>query len=268
MDVSAVVVITIVVALAFDVINGFHDAANSIATVVSTRVLSPRIATLVLGAAVVSFVGLNVTLWSPRVPAGWEPWLSPPVGLIAGIIGGVTNVPGTPLVIYFYALRLTKPEFVSAVGVTFVLYKLVQLAAVAWFGLLSGHALAASLGLAVVALGGFRAGLAVQDRLARAPVPIPAGEVADFWRLAAMIRPQEGVIAPYEVAAPLSSRRHLYSLARRENAPPGFPEIPPEIRWVILRTVDVERPDLDLKVFTDQGFTLIHCGRSLWYLRR
>ena len=29
-------------ALAFDYINGFHDAANSIATVVSTRVLSPR----------------------------------------------------------------------------------------------------------------------------------------------------------------------------------------------------------------------------------
>ena len=31
----------IVVALAFDYINGFHDAANSIATIVSTRVLTP-----------------------------------------------------------------------------------------------------------------------------------------------------------------------------------------------------------------------------------
>ena len=36
------VVIVILVALAFDYTNGFHDAANSIATVVSTRVLSPR----------------------------------------------------------------------------------------------------------------------------------------------------------------------------------------------------------------------------------
>jgi PiT family inorganic phosphate transporter len=34
----------ILVALAFDFVNGFHDAANSIATVVSTRVLSPRLA--------------------------------------------------------------------------------------------------------------------------------------------------------------------------------------------------------------------------------
>src|SRR5437016_8910993 len=32
------------VALAFDFLNGFHDAANEIATVVSTRVLSPRVA--------------------------------------------------------------------------------------------------------------------------------------------------------------------------------------------------------------------------------
>jgi PiT family inorganic phosphate transporter len=39
---STTVVFIIAVALAFDFFNGFHDAANSIATVVSTRVLSPR----------------------------------------------------------------------------------------------------------------------------------------------------------------------------------------------------------------------------------
>ena len=37
----AVVTSLILVALLFDYINGFHDAANSIATVVSTRVLTP-----------------------------------------------------------------------------------------------------------------------------------------------------------------------------------------------------------------------------------
>src|ERR1019366_10044543 len=49
-----VVAALIVVALAFDFINGFHDAANSIATVVSTRVLSPGKA--VLWAAFFNFV--------------------------------------------------------------------------------------------------------------------------------------------------------------------------------------------------------------------
>jgi PiT family inorganic phosphate transporter len=47
-------VITVVVALIFDFLNGFHDAANSIATVVSTRVLSPKLA--VLWAAFFNFV--------------------------------------------------------------------------------------------------------------------------------------------------------------------------------------------------------------------
>jgi PiT family inorganic phosphate transporter len=59
----ALVLFIILVALAFDFINGFHDAANSIATVVSTRVLSPR-AAVVLAASfnfiAVFFIGVHV----------------------------------------------------------------------------------------------------------------------------------------------------------------------------------------------------------------
>jgi len=55
MDANLLAVVSlIVVALIFDYINGFHDAANSIATVVSTRVLSPGKA--VIWAAVFNFV--------------------------------------------------------------------------------------------------------------------------------------------------------------------------------------------------------------------
>ena len=48
------VLFLIILALIFDFLNGFHDSANSIATVVSTRVLSPRIA--VIWAAFFNFV--------------------------------------------------------------------------------------------------------------------------------------------------------------------------------------------------------------------
>jgi PiT family inorganic phosphate transporter len=58
MDTHALVILTIAAALIFDVINGFHDAANSIATVVSTRVLSPRVA--VLWAAVFNLLALFI----------------------------------------------------------------------------------------------------------------------------------------------------------------------------------------------------------------
>ncbi|MBW2517441.1 MAG: inorganic phosphate transporter, partial [Deltaproteobacteria bacterium] len=42
----AFVIFIVVLALIFDFLNGMNDAANSIATVVSTRVLSPRLAVL------------------------------------------------------------------------------------------------------------------------------------------------------------------------------------------------------------------------------
>ena len=53
-----IVVVLVLVALAFDFMNGFHDAANSIATVVSTRVLKPYQAVLL--AAFFNFVALFV----------------------------------------------------------------------------------------------------------------------------------------------------------------------------------------------------------------
>jgi PiT family inorganic phosphate transporter len=52
------VILIIVVALVFDYINGFHDAANSIATVVSTRVLSPGVA--VVWAAFFNFIAFAI----------------------------------------------------------------------------------------------------------------------------------------------------------------------------------------------------------------
>jgi uncharacterized membrane protein YfcA len=74
-------------------------------------------------------------------------------------------VPGTPLAIYFYALRLDKLEFVRSVACVFVVYKAVQLGSVAWFGLLTWSVLGLSLGLTAVALIGFAVGLRLQDRL-------------------------------------------------------------------------------------------------------
>jgi inorganic phosphate transporter, PiT family len=90
----AFVVVIIVVALIFDYVNGFHDAANSIATVVSTRVLSPGaavvwaaffnfIAFLVFGTEVASTIGkgmLNIHLISEE----WRLW-----AIFSGVLGAI-----------------------------------------------------------------------------------------------------------------------------------------------------------------------------------
>jgi inorganic phosphate transporter, PiT family len=56
---SALLVITVVVALGFDFTNGFHDTANAVATSVSTRALSPRLAVLI--ASIANLAGAFVT---------------------------------------------------------------------------------------------------------------------------------------------------------------------------------------------------------------
>lgn len=141
---------------------------GAIGTVAGTHllvVLPSRVVTLILGCFVVAFVLLNATRFSLKISPGWERWIAAPAGFVAGVVGGVTNVPGTPLVLYFYALGLTKPEFVRAVATTFLIYKVVQLGTVAAYGLLPWSVAGLSVALSLVALGGFALGLRIQDRL-------------------------------------------------------------------------------------------------------
>jgi PiT family inorganic phosphate transporter len=90
----SLVVLIIAVALVFDYINGFHDAANSIATVVATRVLSPGVAVawaaffnfiafLVFGTAVAKTIGgdmVNIAV----IPGNDQLFV-----LLAGVLGAV-----------------------------------------------------------------------------------------------------------------------------------------------------------------------------------
>jgi inorganic phosphate transporter, PiT family len=79
----------ILLALAFDFINGFHDAANSIATVVSTRVLSPRIA--VLWAAFFNFVAFLIfeTKVASNISKGIDPAVATLTIVAAGLVGAI-----------------------------------------------------------------------------------------------------------------------------------------------------------------------------------
>ena len=79
----------IIVALIFDFINGFHDSANSIATVVSTRVLSPAVA--VFWAAFFNFAAAFIvgTAVAKTLGKGLiEPSVVDPNVILAGLLGG------------------------------------------------------------------------------------------------------------------------------------------------------------------------------------
>jgi inorganic phosphate transporter, PiT family len=82
-------VAVVAVALCFDFTNGFHDAANAIATSVSTRAISPRLA--VLGSAVLNFAGAFLSL---KVAATVGKGIVDPTAVtlrvvLAGLIGAI-----------------------------------------------------------------------------------------------------------------------------------------------------------------------------------
>src|ERR1700710_3051283 len=87
----AIVITVIVVALFFDYTNGFHDAANAIATSVSTRALTPRVALTL--AAIMNFVGAFL---GQRVAETVSEVIVPPSGreglvvVLAGLLGAIT----------------------------------------------------------------------------------------------------------------------------------------------------------------------------------
>jgi PiT family inorganic phosphate transporter len=80
----------VAIALFFDFTNGFHDSANSIATSVSTRALSPRMA--VLSSAVLNFAGAFVSI---EVAATIAKGIIDPAAItlelvMAGLVGAIT----------------------------------------------------------------------------------------------------------------------------------------------------------------------------------
>jgi inorganic phosphate transporter, PiT family len=87
----AIIIAVVVVALIFDYTNGFHDAANAIATSVSTRALTPRVALAM--AAVMNFVGAFL---GQEVATTVSDTIDPGLGshglviVMSGLLGAIT----------------------------------------------------------------------------------------------------------------------------------------------------------------------------------
>lgn len=74
---------------------------------------------LALGGALVIYSGVSLLAWQPSVPAHYESWLSPAIGVVTGAVTGATGVFVIPAVPYLQALGLSKDELVQALGLSF-----------------------------------------------------------------------------------------------------------------------------------------------------
>jgi hypothetical protein len=184
---------------------------------------APRLAVLALP----WLYGLSAGRWSLRL-LGTESWhhvrYAAPLaamGLAAGLVGGSR--------LWGFAAKFPKPW--------------------AW------HAGGAALSIAVL----LAADAVVLGRFAQVRYPIGRDEAAVLWVWFAQVGPDDGVVAHYDVTAPLSARRFLYSYVLTSNEPPGFPaSMPSHIKWVFFRPGDIATELLER-----QGFREVFHGPSM-----
>ena len=93
--------------------------------------------------------------------------------------------------------------------------------------------------------------------------PISRAEARQIWTWIDRVGPEDGVVASYEVSAPLSSRREIYSNRMTISHPKDYPRLNPKIHWVFLRNGDPNPPDL-----RGTDFEKVHQGPALQIYRR
>ena len=75
---------------------------------------------ILLGLLCLIFAGVQALPVAPQIPTHWEKWMSPLMGVLGGVLCGLSGLFGPPLVMYLVALRLPKQDFVSAAALFFV----------------------------------------------------------------------------------------------------------------------------------------------------
>lgn len=152
--------------------------------------LARRLATMMLGVCAGTFFGIGlltsgasglasvalgtvlalygaVGLAGPRfaIPAGAEPWLSPVVGMVTGVLTGATGVFVIPAVPYLGSLGLEKEELIQALGLSFAVSTIALAGALAMSGGLDASLARGSLLALVPVVAGLIIGQAVRKRL-------------------------------------------------------------------------------------------------------
>jgi PiT family inorganic phosphate transporter len=112
------VIAVIIVAMAFDYTNGFHDAANAIATSISTRALTPRVALII--AAVGNFVGTHFGAKVAKTVGDGLVTLPTGVASLGIVFAGVVGAIGWNLLTWYFGIpsSSTHALFGGLVGAT------------------------------------------------------------------------------------------------------------------------------------------------------
>lgn len=120
---------------------------------------------LVLGLIVLAFVTSQALPIRPSVNPRLEPWLKPPVGLVAGFLGGLSNLFGPVIVMFLVSLRMPKDEFVQTTAFLFLAGATALYLMLIFNGLLTLDEATVSLAAALPTLAGVWLGQRLRNRI-------------------------------------------------------------------------------------------------------
>jgi len=124
--------------------------------------------TMALGAALVVYAAYSLSAPALCVPATLEPWLSPVIGVLTGVVTGGTGVFVIPAVPYLQALGLNKDDLVQALGLSFTVSTIALAAGLAWHGSFRVDNFSMSAVAIFPALTGMWAGQAIRSKVSPA----------------------------------------------------------------------------------------------------
>lgn len=147
---------------------GFMMIFSVLGTLLGTKALasfSGSVLFLVLGGTIIIAVAYSLLRPTFRIPVRRENWISPGVGLLGGILGGMTSISAPPLVIYLYCLGLTKEEFVSGISLIYLASTIARIGGLVATGLMTYRLFLLSLLMCAPVAAGFVLGQWILRRI-------------------------------------------------------------------------------------------------------
>lgn len=107
--------------------------AATLLAVFWSQQLSLRALNVVIAVTVISAVLIMVFQPRGEVPARHQWWAGPAVGALAGVLGGLSSLPGPMLITYLMALRLKREEFVGSISIIYFFGAVPMYVAMLWW---------------------------------------------------------------------------------------------------------------------------------------
>lgn len=137
-------------------------------TWISTKLLfetDPRVLLYVMGGTLAFFSGLQLTPLRMKVSARAERWATPVVGLLAGLVGGLTTFYGAVIALYLVMLDMERDEFIGVIGLLYFFCTAVLLAMLGVRGAVDLPAVLVSAGSCVPMFAGLAIGQKIRSRI-------------------------------------------------------------------------------------------------------